>query len=125
MYGGLVYCMANSGSIRFLPSQTKINICATCPRRIPAAGLRIAYFKLFFPAEFYRCYLVRNAKRFDTARMVTQSLDELRAALTAIRKRDCIEPADAADDEGTVLEVLIEMNLRGIYVRTADISHFE
>ena len=39
VYGGLVYCMANSGSIRFLPSQAEINICATCPCRIPAAGL--------------------------------------------------------------------------------------
>ncbi len=112
---------------RFLDSCEKIRyLCSRAYAVVRVlAALRIAYFKLFFPAEFYRCYLVRNAKRFDTARMVTQSLDELRAALTAIRKRDCIEPADAADDEGTVLEVLIEMNLRGIYVRTADISHFE
>ena len=86
------------------------------------AVLRIAYFKLYFPAEFYRCYLARNARRFDVTHLAVQSLDELRAALAAIRKRDCNEPAD---NESALLEVLIEMNLRGIHVSPADISSLD
>ena len=86
------------------------------------AALRIAYFKLYFPAEFYRCYLARNARRFDVTHLAVQSLDELRAALAAIRKRDCNEPAD---NESALLEVLIEMNLRGIHVSPADISSLD
>lgn len=89
------------------------------------ATLRIAYFKLYFPAEFYRCCLARNAERFDVTHLAVQSLDELRAALAAIRKRDCNEPADTADNESALLEVLIEMNLRGIHVSPADISSLD
>ena len=89
------------------------------------ATLRIAYFKLYFPAEFYRCYLARNAERFDVTHLAVQSLDELRAALAAIRKRDCNEPADTADNESALLGVLIEMNLRGIHVSPADISSLD
>ena len=40
-------------------------------------ALRIAYFKIFYPAAYYCCYLSRNAESFDATRMVTSDVAQL------------------------------------------------
>ena len=42
-------------------------------------GLRIAYFKIYYPAAYYACYLMRNADAFDGSRMITANVDVLRS----------------------------------------------
>ena len=44
-------------------------------------GLRIAYFKIYYPAAYYACYLMRNADAFDGSRMVTSNVDVLRSMI--------------------------------------------
>ena len=84
-------------------------------------ALRIAYFKIFYPAAYYCCYLSRNAESFDATRMTTRNVDDLRAMIDAIKALDRSERTDAMDGENTILEMLIEMNLRGIHVKPVDI----
>ncbi len=83
-------------------------------------ALRIAYFKIFYPEAYYCCYLSRNAESFDATRMVTSDLDQLRSMIDAIKELDKVE-RERKDDENTLLEVLVEMNLRGVHVKPIDI----
>lgn len=84
-------------------------------------ALRIAYFKIFYPSAYYCCYLSRNAESFDATRMTTRNVDELRAMIEAIKEVDRSERTDAMDGENTILEMLIEMNLRGVHVKPVNI----
>ena len=82
-------------------------------------GLRIAYFKIYYPAAYYACYLMRNADAFDGARMVTSNVDVLRSMIEEINGLERSE-RERKDDEVAILEILIEMNLRGIHLRPVD-----
>ncbi len=84
-------------------------------------ALRIAYFKIFYPAAYYCCYLHRNAESFDASRMTTDNVDELRAMIDAIKALDKSELTATKEDENTLLEILIEMNLRGVHMKPIDI----
>jgi len=84
-------------------------------------ALRIAYFKIYYPTAYYCCYLHRNAESFDASRMCTENVDELRAMLEEIRNMDKSERTATKDDEATLLEILIEMNLRGVHMKPIDI----
>ncbi len=84
-------------------------------------ALRIAYFKIYYPTAYYCCYLHRNAESFDASRMCTDNVDELRAMLEEIRNMDKSERTATKDDEATLLEILIEMNLRGVHMKPIDI----
>ena len=84
-------------------------------------GLRIAYFKIFYPTAYYCCYLHRNAESFDASRMTTSNVDELRGMLDEIRHMDKSELTATKEDEATLLEILIEMNLRGVHMSPLDI----
>lgn len=84
-------------------------------------ALRIAYFKIYYPTAYYCCYLHRNAESFDASRMTTDNVDELRAMLDEIRNMDKNELTATKEDEATLLEILIEMNLRGIHMLPIDI----
>ena len=84
-------------------------------------GLRIAYFKIFYPAAYYCCYLHRNAESFDASRMCTENVDELRDMIAAIKALDKSELTATKEDENTLLEILIEMNLRGVHIKPIDI----
>ena len=86
-------------------------------------ALRIAYFKIFYPSAYYCCYLSRNAESFDATRMTTRSVDELRGMIDAIKALDKSELTAAKEDENTILEMLVEMNLRGVHVRPVDVYH--
>ena len=83
-------------------------------------ALRIAYFKIFYPAAYYCCYLSRNAESFDATRMVTSDVAQLRGMIDAIRELDKTE-RERKEDENALLEILIEMNLRGVHVKPIDI----
>ena len=84
-------------------------------------ALRIAYFKVFHPAAYYCCYLARNAESFDATRMTTRDVDALRGMIDDIKALDKSERTATKDDEVTILEILIEMNLRGIHIKPIDI----
>ena len=84
-------------------------------------ALRIAYFKIFYPAAYYCCYLARNAESFDATRMTTRDVDALRDMIDAIKALDKSERTATKDDEIVILEILIEMNLRGIHIKPIDI----
>ena len=85
-------------------------------------ALRIAYFKVFYPAAYYCCYLARNAESFDATRMTTENVETLRGMIEDIKALDKSERTATKDDEMTILEILIEMNLRGVHVKKADLS---
>ena len=84
-------------------------------------ALRIAYFKIYYPAAYYCCYLYRNAESFDASRMCTSDVDELRGMIDAIKALDKSELTASKEDENTILEILIEMNLRGVHLKPVDI----
>ena len=84
-------------------------------------ALRIAYFKIYYPEAYYCCYLQRNAESFDATRMTTPDVDALRAMIDDIRALDKSERTATKDDEATMLEILIEMNLRGVHILPLDI----
>lgn len=83
-------------------------------------ALRIAYFKVFYPTEYYCCYLMRNAESFDGTRMACGNVDVYRSMQEEI---DGLEKEERArkDDEYAMLEILIEMTLRGIQLRSVDL----
>jgi len=84
-------------------------------------ALRIAYFKVFYPAAYCCCYLARNAESFDGTRMTTRDVEALRGMIEDIKALDKSERTATKDDEMTILEILIEMNLRGIHIKPIDI----
>ena len=84
-------------------------------------ALRIAYFKIYYPAAYYCCYLARNAESFDATRMVTRDVDALRGMIEDIKALDKSERTAKLDDENTLLEMLVEMNLRGVHLKPIDI----
>ncbi len=88
-------------------------------------ALRIAYFKVFYPEAYYCCYLHRNAESFDATRMCTEDVDALRGMIDDIKALDKSERTATKDDEVTILEILIEMNLRGVHMLPIDIYRSE
>ena len=53
--------------------------------------------------------------------MVTENVDELRDMIEAIKALDKSERTANKEDENTILEILIEMNLRGVHLKPIDI----
>ncbi len=78
-------------------------------------ALRIAYFKIYYPQAYYVCYLKRNADAFDGSRMVAGA-EVLRGRLNELFEMDKSQKTAKDDDEITLLELLVEMNERGIRV---------
>ena len=83
-------------------------------------ALRIAYFKIYDPLAYYACYLMRNAESFDGAQMATSDVDVLRTQMEEINDLEKTE-RERKDGQYTVLEILVEMNLRGIRLLPVDI----
>ncbi len=82
-------------------------------------ALRIAYFKVFYPVAYYSCYLKRNLDSFDGSTMIAEN-DTLRTLLQQIEELPRNEREREAD-RATVMEVLIEMNARGIRLLPVDL----
>ena len=83
-------------------------------------ALRIAYFKIYYPLAYYACYLMRNAESFNGVTMVTPRVDVLRVMMEEISSLEKNE-RERKEDEYTVLELLVEMNLRGIHLKPVDL----
>ena len=75
-------------------------------------ALRIAYFKVYYPTEYYACYLMRNLDAFDALKMVAP-LPVIRERLSELQALDKDEKAKKEDEIG-MYEILIEMLCRGI-----------
>ena len=82
-------------------------------------ALRIAYFKIYYPAAYYACFLWRNAESFDGSTMVS-SIETLRSMMKQI---DAMEKGEKErnQDKYQLMESLIEMNLRGISLLPVDL----
>ena len=75
-------------------------------------ALRIAYFKIYYPVEYYACYLKRNIDDFDALTMVAP-IDVIKERLKELRGLDKSEGAKK-ESQITVMEILVEMLARGI-----------
>ncbi len=82
-------------------------------------ALRIAYFKMFYPAEYYTCWLKRNAADFSGTDMVC-SIESIRAKIAEIEELD-MEERNTKSGKLNMLYMLLEMSLRGIKVLPVDI----
>ena len=82
-------------------------------------ALRIAYFKIFYPVAYYACYLHRNKESFDASTMVCGA-ERLRYMLDSI---DAMEKDERERNDGkyTLMQSLVEMNLRGISLLPVDL----
>ena len=57
----------------------------------------------------------------DASRMCTPDVDVLRSMIEEIKSLDKSELTASKEDENTILEILVEMNLRGIHIKPVDI----
>ena len=82
-------------------------------------AVRIAYFKVYYPIEFYAAYFSVRAKDFELDTMV-QGADALRNRITEIKEKG----NDASPKEKsllTVLKVALEMYERGFSFQRVDL----
>lgn len=88
--------------------------------------LRIAYFKVYYPDAFYICRLEDCIARlngiYDTSALCTKNIDALREMIDVLHSKP--ERTYWENIVITMLEVLIEMRLRGISVDTEAIASF-
>ena len=82
-------------------------------------ALRIAYFKIFYPGAYYACFLWRNAEDFNGSTMVC-GVAQLKARMEEIDAMEKDE-RERSDGEYSLIESLIEMNLRGITLLPVDL----
>ena len=84
-------------------------------------AFRIAYFKVYYPKEFYIAYFSVRADDFDAATM-TGGIDVAKKALDEINMRKNNGSATQKDENMiTILEVCIEMYARGVGFTPIDI----
>ena len=81
----------------------------------------VAYFKRHYPAEFYAVYYTVRADAFD----ITQAEGGPERILQNIIKLSGPEATAKDKDVVTILEVVYEMNLRGIELLPVDIYKSE
>ncbi len=80
---------------------------------------RIAYYKLYYPYAFYAAYFTVRADDFDAA-IMCKSPEEVRKLAADIEKKG----NDITNKEKnvlTILELIVEMNARGIALRKVDL----
>ncbi len=82
-------------------------------------ALRIAYFKIYYPAAYYTSFLQRNIDDFNGLTMLG-SVNALRDRLSEIDGLPKGE-REKHDGEYSLLESLVEMNLRGITLAPVDL----
>lgn len=86
-------------------------------------AVRIAYFKVYYPLEFYTAYLNRKYSEFKFLDMRGE-IDELKINLSKL-ELDSTKSNDAKKKEKIMYEILIEMNSRGIKLLPIDIYKSE
>ncbi len=83
-------------------------------------AFRIAYFKVYYPAAFYATYFTVRADTFDLQNS-TGGAKEVAKRLNDYEKR-FKELSAVEKDQITILELVLEMNLRGIEFLPIDIN---
>ncbi|MBE3582952.1 MAG: PolC-type DNA polymerase III [Limnochordaceae bacterium] len=82
--------------------------------------VRIAYFKLYYPAAFYAAHFTVKAEAFD-ANLVLKGVEAMRAAMAEIEAKGN-EATAREKDLASLLEVAIEANQRGIRFLPVDVT---
>lgn len=81
-------------------------------------SFRVAYYKMHYPLAFYSAYFTVRADKFD----IEQSLGGSERVLAAIKKLQSKDKRDTKEeDQLIILEIVYEMNLRGIELLPVDI----
>ena len=85
-------------------------------------SLRVAWFKLHYPNEFYASYFTIRGAGFDAMTMLIDP-DTARARIREIRNSDSATGKEK--EELPSLELVLEMNMRGIHFLHADLYKSE
>jgi len=85
-------------------------------------SLRVAWFKLHEPLAYYCAYFTVRGDGFDASTMIL-SPEAARKRITEIRNMD--KPTARDKDIATCLELVLEMNLRGIRFLPVDLYKSE
>ena len=86
-------------------------------------SLRIAYFKVYYPVAYYKCYLQRNLDTFDASIMMGSANDILEQLVALDDKGKDISAKEA--NIVTMLEILLEMHARHMELLPCDLYHSE
>ncbi|MDS1029081.1 PolC-type DNA polymerase III [Bacillota bacterium LX-D] len=82
-------------------------------------AFRIAYFKVYYPQAFYATFFTVRADEFD-AGLITQGAKRVKEAIQDIEKKGN-EASAKEKNLLTILEISLEMFLRGIKLRKVDL----
>lgn len=85
-------------------------------------AVRIAYFKVYYPLEFYTAFLNRKVDDFKMTNMF-KSVEELKASRAEMEKKGNLNAKEK--QELFLYEILIEMHYRGIELLKIDIYKSE
>ncbi|WP_068449038.1 PolC-type DNA polymerase III [Caviibacter abscessus] len=85
-------------------------------------AMRIAYFKVYYPLEFYTAYLNRKVSDFTLSKM-NKSVDELKIRLNELNSISNKTVNDKA--EINMIEILIEMDYRNVKLAPVDLYKSE
>ena len=86
-------------------------------------SLRIAYFKVYYPVAYYKCYLQRNLDTFDASIMMGSANDILEQLVELDDKGKDISAKEA--NIVTMLEILLEMHARHMELLPCDLYESE
>ena len=81
-------------------------------------GFRVAYYKVHYPLAFYSVYYTVRADKFDIEQCYGGA-DAVLERIQAIKNKDKTDNID--DEQMVILEIVYEMNLRGIELLPVDI----
>lgn len=81
-------------------------------------GFRVAYYKVHYPLAFYSVYFTVRADKFDIEQCYGGA-DAVLERIQAIKNKDKTDNID--DEQMVILEIVYEMNLRGIELLPVDI----
>ncbi len=81
-------------------------------------SFRVAYYKVHFPLAFYSVYFTVRADKFDIEQCMGGA-DAVLARIKEMKAKDKLETSD--EDQLIILEIVYEMNLRGIEFLPVDI----
>lgn len=81
-------------------------------------AIRIAYFKVYYPIEFYTAYLNRKISHFSLSKMFLP-VAKLKNRLNELNMKSSKSVADK--QEIALLEILIEMDYRGVKLSKVDL----
>ncbi|WP_064581285.1 PolC-type DNA polymerase III [Streptobacillus moniliformis] len=83
-------------------------------------AVRIAYFKVFYPLEFYTAFLNRKYADFSFEKMFG-SIDEVKMNLQKLKELETRDLKVLDKKQIILLEILVEMHYRGIELLNIDI----